>query len=92
MVINVTQEHISKGKRLACHECPVALAIAEVVKPEHEVMVDCDISILNQSAGILWDAEYPPEVEEFIRAFDGDQPVEPFSFELDIPRDLLRGN
>lgn len=79
MKISVTQEHIKKGKPRAHCACPVALAIKEVTPwcP----MVD---SKFVEFGSFVMDL--PQEVTTFIDLFDHGHPVEPFEFELEIPR------
>jgi hypothetical protein len=82
--INVTQEHIDKGLRRQCSKCPVALAIKDVCKPETYVNVSSVIYV-----GGKFSKAAPLDVERFIGRFDGSFSVEPFSFDLDIPAELL---
>ena len=77
MIINVTQEHIKKGNRSLCTECPIALAINEALSINHAWVGMEEIRIDN------WDTRLPDEADIFISAFDRNVPVEPFSLELD---------
>jgi hypothetical protein len=85
--INVTQEHIDKGKKGKCRECPIALAVQEKCISE--------ISVGVISGAIFFDDDSHPASEmaveaiRFVWAFDLNGKVEPFSFDLDIPDELL---
>lgn len=79
MTINITQEDIKKGKKRDCATCPVALGMKRA-----------------GLYGAVYPAEYfdyvkrfyirlPQEAINFIKAFDGDLLVEPFSFSLTLP-------
>jgi hypothetical protein len=83
--INVTQEHIDKGKKISCSNCPVALAIGERVTTE-SVYVHPRFIYLGK---LMTERDLPKEAQRFIRRFDGEKEVEPFSFDLDIPDELL---
>jgi hypothetical protein len=88
--IEVTQEDIDKGVRGTTCLCPVALAIRRSLK----VPLACH---MNKSIRIT-KPEYPPEVYkarspvsvlDFVHGFDNYLEVKPFTFELDIPEELL---
>lgn len=79
MIIRVTQEHINKGVRGSCRNCPVALAMedAGIYKPR----VGIDLS------GTINDEKYrwflPKEVARFMHEFDNLTMNEaPFEFEI----------
>ncbi len=83
MTITVTKSHIDAGKRRSCAECPVALAIKDVVPIRASVYVD---------KSRIW-IGYPPEsptefvtplsASLFIIRFDGgNMPADPFTFKL----------
>jgi hypothetical protein len=88
--INVTAEHIAAGERENCERCPVALAIRDAFP--HLVYIEVapeGISISLRGAdiwGLKAHVDVAREVQEFIRAFDSGEPVEPFTFELDYPK------
>jgi hypothetical protein len=76
MLINVTQEHIDKGKRGSVIFCPVARAVREVFGD----------GVVASGAGILikgYHHHVPHIVQEFMQNFDTTKPVKPFSFELE---------
>jgi len=78
--IKVTAEHIDKGKRNNCRECPVALAIKEQLNLPYDMQVGtlgvnifyekhtCTKYMLSRAA------------ERFINKFDGRKDVKPFNF------------
>jgi len=79
-LIEVTAEDIAKGIPKVCAACPVALAIKRVTGRGASVM-QLYIGFHDGSGWI----DSPREVLPFVRAFDNEQPVKPFSFELDVP-------
>lgn len=81
VTISVTQEHIDKGCRYGCFDCPIALALYDVVKPDTYIEVDTEyISFGKQKIKL------PEAAKLFIDRFDssGKNYVSPFSFVLDI--------
>lgn len=83
MKIQVTLEHIRKGKRNHENECPVALAIND--------LTDLKANVNNSIE--LWDIDYknllnevtmPQVVSDFVCDFNAMLPVKPFEFEVDI--------
>jgi hypothetical protein len=87
--ITVTADHIEHGVNADCRACPIALAIAEAVtEPGIVVAVfqnDARIWRPIQGSSLhepLYTADLPDAARQFIVAFDNDEHVEPFSFEL----------
>lgn len=88
MIIQVTQQNIDSGQRLAACSCPVALAILRDL-PQYGVGVS--------STGITLvrlpiEAKHPHttlvtprDVIAFVKAFDRGADVSPFKFELVVP-------
>lgn len=86
MRVEVTEENIAdaevfrKRRNLRSTKCPIALALRELfgqhvsVGPEH-----CTISSRSISASL------PKEAIKFLEDFDDGKPVQPFSFELELP-------
>jgi len=87
--IHVTQEHIDRGAAGDCYACPVALAILDKVQPGLEIDVQPDQYSFYDDGYGEW-KYFPIEVNKWIGRFDNDEKAEPFSFDLDIPSDLLR--
>jgi hypothetical protein len=95
--IAVTAEHIAKGKPDNCRECPVALAILAAMPEARRVdVIQIGDSLTYTRIRVIPDnarpanrttleAPLPAEAARFIRAFDNGEPVEPFSFTVDIP-------
>lgn len=83
--ISVTAEHITKGKRQMCEFCPVALAAIDAFPDLTRIVVGTTEMTITDGNGKLTDIELPPSAIEFIEAFDDEQGVEPFTFELDYP-------
>ncbi len=86
--INVTTEHIAKGKPGDCSNCPVALALVDGIPNVTFVLIDGhDIDLCD--AKHVHNVATPQEVQEFILNFDrGIKPHLPFSFELEVPEVL----
>lgn len=84
--VDVTAEDIEAGKGhagRAC-KCPVALAMARATKNKVYVSQTRWATILFDDKS--WqEFETPTEAAEFISKFDANLPVEPFTFELEIP-------
>lgn len=90
MRVDVTADHIARGKRGSCARCPVALAVLEFiknVKPDSAPFVT-----VTQNGICVTDdrdvtrpvkAQQAENVTKFIHAYDNQREVKPFSFELD---------
>ena len=79
MKIDVTQEDIDRGVKGACTQCPVALALARAFP---DVYVDVATTQLLVGDEFI---RAPSVVSIFIEDFDDGEPVQPFSFDLDLP-------
>ncbi len=92
--INVTQDEIEHGVRLSCGNCPVALAIAKLVRDEIHVLVDSWSVTFFEPTGngymITHKRQLPDSAMLWIIDYDSSMPVKPFSFTLDLPKGLLR--
>jgi hypothetical protein len=85
MKIIVTQKDIDKGLKSSCYECPIARAFKREVKNEirYGFAVNAD-SIDHFTKDDKWYIyALPKEAKKFIRRFDHDQPVKPFTFEIE---------
>lgn len=82
-VVNVTEEDIRDGARLDTECCPVALALERQFGLGwvyvDELKIDGVVGNDGPEFGCYLN---PPEVVEFIDAFDNERPVKPFSFTL----------
>lgn len=78
MIINVTQEHINKGKPARACRCPIALATMGQLNlsPGHVCVTPHTLYIDNKAYRM------PPEATGFVRRFDSDEEVSPFTFEV----------
>ena len=82
MKIEVTQDDIDNGLRIDCELCPVAKAIVRATGKQARV----------SAVGVFFFPEtpsakqifLPSKVQLFIKSFDRKEPVQPFSFDLDI--------
>lgn len=96
VTVQVTQEHISKGKPNDVTACPVALALIDALS-------GTDLAACKVSVGAVMAAVYPNGIyaderlratvsgaaQAFILSFDNDEPVEPFECELEFLEHLL---
>lgn len=80
--IDVTLDDIAHGERSECSRCPIALAIKRecddaIALDVGAEEVDITYACRTRARGLL-----PPEAQKFVEAFDGGNPVSPFSFEI----------
>lgn len=86
MTIFVTEEDISKGISRSCEFCPIANAIQRQTPWKYAVVLlssvfECE----SKRADLDGRVDLPESACGFIRDFDADRSVSPFSFEIDIP-------
>lgn len=95
-VINVTSDHIWKGKKDNPVRCPVALAYLEALPwigvawvGTHQVDLASQLvePIGEQIYGPVHKLWHSPVVTAFIQKFDSGEPVEPFSFTIEVEHD-----
>ena len=89
LTINVTQEDIDKGNRNATTSCPVARAINRATKDIVSNVSGFAIELYglmpnNSLFTIVYREEPTKAVKTFIKRFDSNQPVKPFSFVLNV--------
>jgi hypothetical protein len=77
--IEVTQPDIAHGVRDICDRCPVALALSRVIPGRGPATVDTDSFYFDWGSEVYM---LPREAQEFIKKFDGGDPVEPISFDV----------
>ena len=83
MRIEVTQEDIDRGLKSSCYECPIAYAYKRKVKNKIRLGFSVGTEYIDHFVGESQDRYMlPKEAKKFIRRFDQDQPVRPFSFEI----------
>jgi hypothetical protein len=95
-IIKVTQKHIDNGIPCRSGECPIALAMQEFF-PKYNIWASygwirfwpLDIIYPKQDV-LLAEIVTPPIVGRFIGQFDGNNSVEPFSFQLEVPDELCQ--
>lgn len=80
ITINVTQEDIDKGIKNSCFNCALALSAKRALE-------DANLSVGAKT--IFWvtklvDFNLPQVAIDFIKAFDTNQPVSPFTFDLTL--------
>ena len=79
-LIQVTDADIKHGVRGSETDCPIARAARHIMSiPHDEELIVTDQYIHTDDDAIL----LPPEASEFIGKFDAEQPVSPFSFEVE---------
>lgn len=78
MIINVTQDHIDRGKMGRACRCPIALAVLEQLNLSVGLVCVTSHTLYIESKGHLM----PPEASEFVTRFDAEKPVSPFTFEV----------
>lgn len=82
MKIEVTQEDIERGKRCDGLICPISQAVKRATG--NTVCVSQNYFFLLSRASSMDDFKLPQPAIDFIAAFDAGQPVEPFSFEVEV--------
>ncbi len=91
VTIDVTQEDIDRGRCKDCRTCPIALAILRVIRPGIALLSSTDFVIGPNGCSPFGQCQLkiPRDAVCFIGKFDYFQPVQPFSFPLDIPGKFL---
>lgn len=85
ITITVTAADIARGKPGEACACPVYLALARALP--HLGSMRAGPLYIGLTARVAVDT--PTEASDFIARFDNGLPVEPFSFGLDVPGELL---
>lgn len=98
--VKVTQDDIDRGTPSRCSDCPIARAIKRIVKPRPLVIPgDEEVGpeiVFDRLNGSVRGSVHPRDCDRvnwFIRFFDEDDTrrmCRPFSFLLNIPREVLR--
>jgi hypothetical protein len=88
--IEVTRDDIEHGRKGDCIACPVARAISRTLDAPCTVSHEAWIYGRSRCLCDPIRVELPHAVEDFIDAFDVGERVEPVSFDLDIPEELLK--
>lgn len=82
ITVKVTQAHIDTSTRRDGTRCAVGNAIKEVIDSNVHVM-RCAIFIGSEEDCKM--VAMPESVANFIDAYDDEQEVQPFEFELEVP-------
>jgi hypothetical protein len=86
ITVSVTQEDIDKGCKGDYTACPIQRAVARQV----DARVEVTESEITFEKNYHWDGVTTPIVaRDFIRSYDGNEQVAPFSFELEIPEGVV---
>jgi hypothetical protein len=76
--IEVTAEDIAQGERSDCYACPIALAVKRATGKQ---VAACHAHVyVGDDKGLL-----SADARSFVTAFDHNEPVSPFSFDLEVP-------
>lgn len=78
MTIEVKAKHIQNGRKFECDRCPVALAVKEA-SGDMAARATLDFLEFNKRTYTI-----PEKVREWIMDFDGEEKVQPFTFEIDL--------
>lgn len=84
--VEVTQEHIDRGASNDCWSCPIALSLGNYFD-KSKVFYEVDahyIDFPNEDILCL----LKEEAVSFIDDFDSNKKVKPFSFDLEVPKQL----
>ena len=82
MKIEVTQNDIDKGIQGECQLCPIARAIKRSSNFKRVYVNTKYIEVLHYVTGVKT-YELPKKAKTFVKRFDRQEPVKPFSFELE---------
>lgn len=86
MKIHTTQQDIDVGRIHSHEQCPVSLAINRVLGNDYHAVVSDSLISIETTGGLHAHSMWTPKVAgNFIRAFDNNVKVHPFTFDLDIP-------
>jgi hypothetical protein len=89
--IVVDEEVIRAGVQLHGSECPVAKAFHKVLKEENEITTLSWVTLIDKkNSGESTSILHPESVQQSIAAYDRDEGMHPFSFEVEIPDHLLK--
>lgn len=98
--VPLSQEHIENGERSQCRNCPAALAINDVLKPEYFAVVYAEIFMIfkDERSTAMFGGErklgsypLPEEASAFIDAFDhfDHEYISPFTFKVKLPKEII---
>lgn len=79
--VEVTREDIENGN-YGCSRCPVALAIRRAIPGSIPLVTRTNFTLMGASGKKY---QTPPGMRDFILEFDNQLPVEPITFDLEVP-------
>lgn len=88
LTVQVTAADIEHGIAQDCEECPLAIAVYRALSTAHPELAelvpftDGSSVLLYENVNPLYRAEVPEYVTQFIRNFDCDEQVSPFTVSL----------
>lgn len=83
MKIEVTQKDIDNGVQGECQLCPIALAIKSTSNFKRVYVNGKFIEVWHRGNQGIKTYELPKKAQTFVKRFDRQEPVKPFSFELE---------
>ncbi len=86
MKVFITQEHIDKGVKSNCTECPTALAILEQCEVDTIEVGSLWVEVRRNCALCPYELDMPSSLKRFIEKFDDGKLVTPIEFEIDLPK------
>lgn len=91
VTVQVTADDIMSGEPGDCRSCPIARALENLLKTDVSFSVRTEVIVWHDWGhdGVAGEADLPQAASDFIGRFDNADPVEPFSFEVDLPGELL---
>jgi len=93
ITVNVTQEHISKGWKGDCYDCPIALALRPLIGEAYKFQVQAGyVLIEDDPEPVPFRIAIPKICTSFIAAFDMGETVKPFQFQIDLPQRVISPN
>lgn len=90
VTVVVTSAHISRGRPKDVAYCPVALAITELLRPGVTALAGSnflELRLANSSHVIGYSST---AVRQWMDRFDSGLAVDPFRFDLDLPKNCMR--
>ena len=82
MKIEVTQKDIDEGVQGECTLCPIALAFKRSSNFKRVYVNGKSIDVWNRCDQGIQTYELPKKAQTFVKRFDRQEPVKPFSFKL----------
>jgi hypothetical protein len=84
LTIEVTQEDIDNGQKCDANYCPIALAVRQTVKNYRQYLSVQPTVMYVDDGKVIREYKMPAVAEQFVRLFDDDEDVEPFTFTADL--------